>query len=53
MRFGRLITAGTLGMGAFRAYQQHKGRQENSVKGRSKFGPLRSRDDRGGKKRRR
>lgn len=53
MRLGRLITAGTLGMGAFRAYQQHKGRQDTTVKGRSRFGPLRGREDRAGRKRRR
>jgi hypothetical protein len=51
MRIGRLITAGTLGMGAYRAYQQYKGRDDTSVKGRSRFGGLRGRDDRGRRRR--
>lgn len=45
MRLGRMITAGTLGIGAFRAYQQYKGENRTTATQRSRFGPLRSRSN--------
>lgn len=43
MRLGRIITAGTLGMGAYRAYQQYRGDSRTTSRHRSRYGPLRSR----------
>lgn len=42
--YGRIIIAGSLGMGAYRAYQQYRGRDAVTVQGRSHFGepPARS-----------
>lgn len=42
MRIGRILTAGTLGMGAYHAYQQYRGDSGTKSRQRGR-GPLRGR----------